>query len=161
NPTIDSRIIEEAKRADMSAGLAEYECVFRSDLSNFITWETLQKITMQGIAEKLPEPGLQYSAFIDPSGGQSDSFCCAIATKRPGNRGQEAMYELVCLREIESPFSPESACKEISSVLKSYRCTECVSDRYSSAWVSESMGRMGILVKPSSLTKSQLYLNFL
>ena len=46
-------------------------------------------------------------------------------------------------------------------LLKSYRCSSVVGDRYSGEWVREAFSKEGIYYKHSELTKSECYLESL
>ena len=53
-----------------------------------------------GVYERPPQAGVRYNAFVDPSGGSSDSFTLAI-----GHRLGD-MTVLDCLRECVPRFRP-------------------------------------------------------
>ena len=71
-------IIAEAYEDDPESAKAEYGGEFRTDLADYISRETVEAVTMWGRHELPPEPGVSYSAFVDPSGGVSDSMTLAI-----------------------------------------------------------------------------------
>ena len=91
NPSIDEAIIREAYETDPESARAEYGAEFRDDLADFVSRETVDAVTMWGRAELPPEPGVTYSAFVDPSGGVSNSLTLAI-----GHLGRNA----VCVLEL-------------------------------------------------------------
>ena len=72
NPKIDKRIIDEAYEDDPESAKAEYGGEFRTDLADFVTRETVEAVTMRDRHELPPEPGVTYSAFVDPAGGGSE-----------------------------------------------------------------------------------------
>ena len=51
---------------------------FSTDLADYVSRETVEAVTMWGRHELPPEPGVTYSAFVDPAGGVSDSMTLAI-----------------------------------------------------------------------------------
>src|SRR5262249_58810737 len=91
---------------------------------SFITWESVEGCIDAGIRERPYDRRNLYSAFIDPSGGASDSFTLAIAHKE----GMSSVLDAV--REIRPPFSPEQAVEEVCALLRQYQIYGARSDRY-------------------------------
>jgi hypothetical protein len=61
NPTIDSRVIAQAKRDDPASALAEWDAEFRSDLSQFLDDDTIDAAIDHGRPLELPpREGLAY-----------------------------------------------------------------------------------------------------
>ena len=58
---------------------------------------------MWGRHELPPEPGVTYSAFVDPSGGVSDSMTLAI-----GHLGRNNACVLDAALEVRPPLDPEA-----------------------------------------------------
>jgi hypothetical protein len=155
NPTINRQIIEEALEDDPEAARAEWMSEFRDDLSDYVRREVVEAAVVPGLFERGPVPGLKYFAFTDPSGGSSDSFTLAIAHKE----GDAACLDL--LRERKAPFSPEAVVDEFAQVLKSYRVSSVIGDRYAGEWPREQFRKRGITYTPSEKTKSEIYLEAL
>lgn len=55
-------------------------------------------------------------------------------------------------------FKPSQAIGEICKILKQYKITMVHSDRYAVGYVKESFQKHGVIVEPSELSKSDLYL---
>ena len=72
NPRAPKHIIAEAYEDDPESAKAEYGAEFRTDLADFVSRETVEAVTMGDRSELPPEPGVTYSAFVDPAGGGSD-----------------------------------------------------------------------------------------
>jgi hypothetical protein len=108
---------------------------------------------MRGVRELMPARSITYKSFVDPSGGSSDAFACAIAHREHGRD----IIVIDCVREIPAPFSPEIAVAELAQLLKSYRITSVVGDRYAGEWARESFGRHDISYELSPMPKSGLY----
>jgi hypothetical protein len=106
-----------------------------------------------GITERPPERRNRYVGFVDPSGGASDSMTLAIAFKD----GDTAV--LAAVRERKSPFSPEHVVEEFVDLLKKYRITRVIGDRYGGEWPREQFGKRGIHYIPAEKSKSQIYLD--
>jgi hypothetical protein len=66
-----------------------------------------------------------------------------------------------CLREIPSPFDPESVADEFAQLFKSYGLTRTSGDRYAAEWVAQAFEKRGIQYRQSELPKSDLYRNML
>src|SRR5262249_9289172 len=79
NPTLDKAEIERASRADQAAAAAEYGGEFRNDIRAFISREAVLACVDHCVIERQPNAYARYHAFVDPSGGSSDSFAMAIA----------------------------------------------------------------------------------
>src|SRR5580700_4269291 len=101
--------------------------------------------------ERPYKSGQRYVAFVDPSGGSSDSMTLGI-----GHRDKDAILVDV-VREIVAPFDPESATEEFSNVLKSYQLTTVTGDRYAGEWPQQAFRKRGIRCEPSEQPKNALY----
>jgi len=95
NPTVPERIIAEAFERDPASASAEYGAQFRTDVEAFIRREVIEGATDFSVFERAYEPGRRYTAFVDPSGGSSDSYTLAIAHT---DRKYGAVLD--CVREI-------------------------------------------------------------
>ena len=65
------------------------------------------------------------------------------------------------LRERRPPFKPQDVVSEFADALKGFGICTVKSDRYAGEWVSSAFSGCGILVQPSELSASEIYLNFL
>ena len=97
-----------------------------------------------------------YHAFVDPSGGSSDSMTLAIGHK---DISSKVMF-IDAIREVKPPFSPEAVCAEFASLCKSYG-SKVIGDRYAGEWPKELFGKFGIRYEQSARPKSELYLDLL
>jgi hypothetical protein len=96
------------------------------------------------------------SAFVDPSGGSSDSFTLAIA-----HRESDGILVLDCLRETRAPFQPECVVADFCQTLKSYHVGGVHGDRYAGSWPREQFGKRNIEYIPSEWVKSDIYRDML
>jgi hypothetical protein len=159
NPTIDQSVVDEAMAEDPAAASAEWMAEFRDDISAFVTREALDACTPPNVLERAPVQGVSYAAFVDPSGGSSDSMTLAICHSHDGDDGTVATLDAI--REIRAPFSPEDAVNEFATLLKSYGIRSVRGDRYGAEWVSQSFQKAGIKYRPADLSKSEIYRDFL
>jgi hypothetical protein len=155
NPTIPQSVIDEAEADDPAAAASEFGAQFRSDIASFVDREIVTACVDGGVRERPFASGTRYSAFVDPSGGSSDSMTLAIAHK------EGEIHVLDVIREIPAPFDPESATAEFVKMLKAYGLTSVRGDRYAAQWVSQSFERHGIRYELSQLNRSEIYLEFL
>jgi hypothetical protein len=156
NPTIDKRLVENALREDPQAASAEWEAVWRQDIEAFISQELVEAVTVPGRFELPKAEGARYYAFADPSGGRQDSFTLGIAHAEKNGK-----IVLDVLRERRPPFQPEGVVAEFSEAIKAFGVHEVMADKYAGEWVPEAFRKRGIVVRPSDLTASAIYLEFL
>jgi hypothetical protein len=111
--------------------------------------------TIVGRTELLYVAGVYYLAFVDPSGGASDSMTLAICHME-GNR---VILDLV--REVKSPLSPDAVTEQFCTIIKAYGLTRCFGDNYAKMWPQERFGAHGVDYQRATLSKSDIYLSFL
>jgi hypothetical protein len=154
NPAMPEHVVAKAKAKDLQRANAEFDSIWREDVSDFIPGDVVDAVTDFGVLERPPIPGMTYAGFADPAGGTGrDSFSIAIAHSGPDG---EAVLD--CIRERPPRFVPAAVVKEYSDLLRSYRVSSVRSDRYASAWAGDEWARNGITCTPSELTKSEIYL---
>jgi hypothetical protein len=85
NPVVDKAEIARAYQEDPQAAASEWGAEFRSDLESFVSVEAVDKCVQKHVTELPPVHGQPYSAFIDVSGGSSDSFTLAVGFATGGN----------------------------------------------------------------------------
>jgi hypothetical protein len=152
NPTVPQSFIDEAYENDPASAAAEYGAEFRTDVETFVTREAVDAVVVPGRYELPPMPGTHYLAFVDPSGGSSDSMTLAIAhIAKDGNAILDAV------RERRPPFSPDDVVLECVSALKSYGVRTVIGDRYGGEWPRERFRVHGIEYQVSEKTKSDIY----
>lgn len=155
NPNVAAHVIAQAFEDDPVAAASEYgqngRVQFRRDVEAFLDPEAIRAVTVAGRRELAPEDERWYVAFVDPSGGSQDSFTIAIAHAE----GDAAVLDAV--REIRPPFSPDGVVEDFAALLKTYRISVVVGDRYAGQWPRERFQVHGIEYRPSELTKSAIY----
>jgi hypothetical protein len=157
NPSLPSSVVDRALERDAASAAAEYMAEFRRDIESFVTVEAATACVSPGVYERAPLRSFGYAAFVDPSGGSSDSMSLAIGHF-------EINSELVvidAIREAMPPFSPEQVVSEFSQLLKSYSIFSVTGDRYAGEWPREQFSRFGISYEPAAKPKSELYLDAL
>lgn len=155
NPRVDPDAIKEAYEDDPVAAAAEYGAEFRTDIESYVNRGAVEACIAQGVRERAPVSSVRYVAFVDPSGGSSDSMTLGIAHLERDRAILDA------LREFKPPFSPESVVAEFAGLLKLYRVTKLTGDRYAGEWVREPFRKYGITYEPAAKPKSDLYRDLL
>ena len=155
NPSVPQSVIDAAVEADASSAAAEYMAEFRTDVETFISREVVDAAVILGRHELPRIDGVNYVAFIDPSGGSSDSMTLGVAHM------ENERVMLDCVRERRAPFSPDDVVKEFAATIKSYGLASCRSDRYAGAWPRERFAVHGVDVQPALQPKSDIYLSLL
>jgi hypothetical protein len=155
NPTIPQRIVDDALARDPAAARAEWLAEWRDDIAAFLDRELIEASVDRAVLLRPRVPGVKYVAGCDPSGGVSDSFCASVAHAE----GEAVIVD--SLIEIQAPFNPTSATKQIADTLKSYGLSECTGDRYSASWVVDAFAKHGIQYKHSDRDRSAIYADVL
>src|ERR1035437_4882057 len=155
NPTISPNAIARAREMDSEAARSEWDAEFRDDIADFISRRVVMTCVEEGVHERAFEYPNRYVGFCDPSGGSADSMTLAIAHKA----GDTAMLDAV--REIRPPFNPESTVAEFCDLLKKYRISTVIGDRYGGEWVASQFRLHGVHYRASERTKSELFLDAL
>ena len=151
NPLYDRALIKRLSARDPALA-AEYAAEFREDVSTFLHLELIEASMVR--QQALPEPGRAYTAFVDPSGGRSDSMTLAVCHIE----GEKIILDRMV--ERMPPFDPTQVVQEFSGLIKAYGLRSATSDRYGGVWVSDSFQKQGIRMDPAELSASEIYLNF-
>jgi hypothetical protein len=152
NPSLPQSVVDRAYESDPEAASAEYGAEFRNDIGAFVSRDAIEAVVSRGVTVRSPIDGVSYVAFVDPSGGSSDSMTVAIAHRE----GEHTVLD--CVAERKPPFSPDSVVSEFAEVLKAYRISTIVGDRYGGEWPRERFAVHGITYKPAEMNRSELYL---
>jgi hypothetical protein len=156
NPTVPQEFVDAEFERDPASANAESGAEFRSDVAEFVSMDVLDACTADGVFELPPISGASYVAFVDPSGGSSDSMTLAIA-----HRDKFGIGILDCIREVRPPFSPESVVDEFCTVLASYHIHKICGDRYAGEWAREPFRKRGVAYELSEKPKSDIYRDML
>jgi hypothetical protein len=155
NPTLPQSEIDAELEKDPASAAAEFLAEFRGDIESFVSVEALRACVSPGVRERPPVRTNRYWAFVDPSGGSNDSMTMSIAHK------EGVTVILDAIREVRPPFSPEAVVEEFARLLRTYRCTSVVGDRYGGEWCREPFRRHGVNYDLSEHSKSELYQSLL
>jgi len=154
NPSLSQAVVDRAIERDAASASAEYLGQFRSDLEIFVTREVVEACVDSGVHERAPSD-FRHHAFVDPSGGSSDSMTLAIG------HVEGKVVILDAIRERRPPFSPEAVVDEFSDLLKRYRIASVVGDAYGGNWPREKFAQHGVSYIVAGRNRSELYLSLL
>jgi hypothetical protein len=155
NPTVPQAVIDAAMERDEAVARADYLAEFRHDIEAFVDRDVVEACVSQGVRERGFVKGVQYHAFVDPSGGANDSFTLAIG-HRDGDRPT-----IDVVRERKPPFSPGAVIAEYAVLLRSYGIRRVHGDRYAGEFPREHFRRHGVEYVVSDKVRSELYINLL
>jgi len=155
NSTVPQSVIDAAMESDPASAAAEYLAQFRTDVETFVGRDVVEAAVVQGRHELPRMDHTRYHAFVDPSGGSSDSMTLAIAHVQ----GKTVIVDAV--RERRAPFSPDGVVEEFAATLKAYGIGQVVGDRYGSEWPRERFRVHGVDYRVADKIKSDLYLALL
>src|SRR5215510_6238963 len=128
NPLLPAAFVAEAYERDPAVAASEYgtdgTIQFRTDLESFVAPDVVDACIPPGCTQRPAIAGLQYVAFVDPSGGGPDSMAVAIAYPE----GDGVVLDLVY--EVRARFSPQAAVEEIVERLRWYGVTWVLGDSY-------------------------------
>lgn len=151
NPKLPQSYIDRAYARDRAKAKAEYGAEFREDIEDFVSVEVLEACTSAGVLVRPRDPGVTYSAFVDPSGGSADSMTLAISHAK----GSTAFLDAILA--VEPPFSPDDVVRSFCDLMKTYGISEVEGDRYAGEWPRERFRKQGITYRLAASSKSELY----
>jgi hypothetical protein len=154
NPVLPAHVVDRALAEDAAKARAEFENIWRDDMSTFIPVDGIDSSTDWGVHERAFEAGKRYVAYADASSGVSDSFAFAIA-----HRGTPHVLDLV--RERKPRFVPSQVIAEYAELCKLYGITEVLGDKYAIGFHADEWRGHGIKFTASPRTTSENYLHCL
>ena len=102
-----------------------------------------------------PVEGVEYSAFVDMSGGSSDDATLGIAHFDAAR--WRAVLDLIATQTGKPPFNPRDAVRKFAGILKEYGISAVTGDRYAGETFQQDFLDHGIVYRVASSTKSQIY----
>lgn len=154
NPTLPHDYLERMRQDDPEAHRSEVLGEFRAGLSTLLDPDALDACVGEH-RELPPAAGVEYAAFVDPSGGRRDAFTCGIG------HGEDERIIVDAARAWEPPLNPAGAVEECAALLARYGVTRVTGDRYAGEWPREQFRRHGVEYAVAAKPKSELYLSLL
>jgi hypothetical protein len=156
NPSISAERLARERRLDPLRYSREYEAEFADDVDAFLPPDWIDRAITVGRHELPPQPGVTYTAAVDPSGGGADAFTFAIG-HREGN-GADSRAVVDVLRGWHRVGDNLSAVvATIAEVAKQYGCREAVGDRYAAGWVRERFADAGLRYRETAQDKAATF----
>ena len=152
NPCVPQSFIDAEYEKDPVSAEAEFGAQFRTDIETYISREAVEAVVEWGAHERGPFGNTRYTGFVDVSGGGADSFALAVAHKE----GEIGVLDAI--REVRPPLSPEAVITEFADLLKTYRITKVIGDRYGGEFPREIFRKAGIRYEPCKDPKGTIYL---
>jgi hypothetical protein len=155
NPTLSDDVVEAQREADPLAAGAEWDAIFRDDLSSFLDEQSIDAAVDHGRPLELsPREGVMYFAFVDMSGGRHDLSTLAIVHIEDADGERRFVADVIRGRKGD----PNAAVVEFVELAKCYRCTTIAGDNYAAEWVAGAYREAGVEYMRSPLVRSELYL---
>jgi hypothetical protein len=155
NPRLPAGVIERALAEDAPKARAEYENVWREDLSDFVPLDVVEACTDRDVHERPPEPDVFYVAFCDAASGTgTDSYALCIAHYD----SERETVAIDVVREYRPRFVPAHVIAELAQVLQRYRISVVYGDRAFAGFHSDEWLRNATEYRPCLRTTSENYL---
>jgi hypothetical protein len=138
---------------DPAKAKAEVQGQFRDDVAALVPEEVVLACVVEGREMLQPKRGVQYVGFVDPSGGQADSFALGIAHFDMDAR----KVVLDILREWRAPFEFDTVIDELCAVLRQYNVRKVYGDRYGGAIPAQAFRRREVMYHVADEVRSDLY----
>ena len=157
NPTLSQADIDAEIADDPVAAKAEFLSLWRADIEDYLERGVVEACVVSGRHELVPRSGIQYSSFIDVSGGRRDPMALAI-----GHRDKQTGKTIIdYIHQWKPPCSPLIVIAEMSSILKRYRVLSTTGDAYAGEFTTASFRTNGINYLKADKNKNQLYLELI
>jgi hypothetical protein len=158
NPLLDQQEVADALAADPEGARSEHLAEFRADNSGYLSEELIEAC----LVPQTPGRRRACVAFVDMSGGRVDAAALGIAHAEdmPEFRRPPRLV-LDALIHVDAPHEPQAVVEKFAQVLKDYKITKVVGDRYGAEWVTGAYAKVGITYEPADLSASEIYAEML
>jgi hypothetical protein len=162
-PEQDDELLDEIRdlyEEDPESAKAEYGAQFRADLESIFTKTAVEAVAQPGRVEQARSTKHRYRAFVDPSGGSSDSYVLAIAHDETRRVDGELVTFAVLdkVREWVPKFDPAEVSNEVVQICKDFGVRKVIGDAYGGEWPRDPLKKKGIDYELSKMSRSELYL---
>lgn len=157
NESLPQSVVDRALERDPAANRAEYLSIWRDDLENFVTLDTIRACT--GSYEmREPVPGITYTGGVDFAGG-SGQDSLALSFCHFDEAAGSVIVDLA--HEWVPPFSPAETMREVAALCHHYRVDTLIGDRWGGDFPKEALRIAGIGYKISEYTTSDAFVALL
>ena len=144
--------LEIAKR-DPRIYRTDIEADFADPEENLFTATMLDGATREGALVAPPEPGIQYTAAIDPA-TRGNSFTLVVASGS-GRKEKRIILAKQWTGSAAIPLRPAAVLEEIAHILKAYRVTVLDSDQYMGDAMRDLANNVGLILVPHAWTSTE------
>jgi hypothetical protein len=155
NPRLPQSVIDQALANDAPKARAEYENVWREDVSDFVPLDVIEACTDWGVIERPRQRGVSYVGYHDAAGGTGrDSFSLALGhAEHADNR---VVIDLV--RERKPRFVAEDVIAEYARLLHIYGVSSVMGDGYAAGFTADAWERNRVRFVKCDNTTAENYL---
>jgi hypothetical protein len=154
NPKFKAHILDKALAANPSKAKAEYLCVWRTDLEEFLPLDVVEACTDWGVYERPPQPNTRYCAYGDSAGGTGrDSYAFSIV-----HIGPDGEIVVDVIREWKPRFVPKQVIAEIVELCQKYGVSEVHGDNFGGGLHQEDWRGLSVAYRVWKETTSENYL---
>lgn len=146
NPSLKAERLERERRLDPDRFAREYEAEFAEDLEAHLPGAWVEAAVVPGRHELPPRDGVSYDAAVDSSGGGACAFTLSLHHVEGQGAERRVVQDLIkgWARTRSATVDLEGVVKEIAEILRRYRVSRVVGDRYAKGWVRQAFDRAGV-----------------
>lgn len=154
NPTYSEKKLAKLKKRKPLTYRTEHEAFFRTDLSAMYDPAMIDKAVNFDRPLKISQvEGVDYKCYVDVAGGGGkDSYSICVGHLE----NEKAIIDMV--RSRAPKFNPDEVTSQYCDLIKEYRVSKVIGDKFSGDWASNSFAKHDIGYERSEKTKSELYL---
>jgi hypothetical protein len=156
NPTVAQKKVDKMIALDPGKMAAEFGLCFRSDRNEFLPRELVESCIDRGVEERRYRSGLNYAAYVDVSGGRSDSFVLSVAHEETGRTWLDFLFEV---EPIGGSFDPTKAVIQAAMHLKRFRLSTVTGDSYGGGTFVSLFAAQGVEYAISPWNRTEIYEN--
>jgi hypothetical protein len=158
NATIEQADIDLDTARDPEKAAAEWQSVWRTDISTFVDRDLVESLIDRGVRERAPDPAIRnYIAFSDEAGGGSGGDASTLAIVHQ-DRDKRIVQDL--MRIWRPPFDAAAVIAEKAALLRAYRINKIVMDHWAGGLPATLYAAHNIRTETAA-AKSKLYVDFL
>jgi len=162
HPAIPSQRLDRERRLDPRRFAREFEAEFAEDVDAFLPAAWVDGAVEWGRHERPPHDARQYVAAIDPFGGGPDAFTLVIVHTEGSDPARLVVQDV--MKGWERPRTGtvdlQGIVEQICTIVKQYRVTSVIGDRYAGQWVQQAFEARGLHYEEAP-DKAQAYLDVL
>jgi hypothetical protein len=142
NPTIQSRILEEARKRDEPKFRREFLAEFTDDIAGWIATEILEACVVRNRTELPRVENGTYVAAVDPAFQHSDFALAVLHQTADGPVVVDRAERWEGTKK--EPLGYEWVCGEIARIVNEYGIREVLGDQYCAAVIKQYFDKLGI-----------------